>query len=190
MLLFWLLGPYAADAAINLCNCVYLCLLWPYTTSPARGVFSKTRSTSIRGIAWVSTTKFNESYDSDESTYNVIRTTHIKSLVLWNVYERLDESYQESDCSSLKNIDHRSSTWILSIKTLAPPWPPNPTGKNFLQMGTFQVHSLSLSEYFNMYFTKFKVTETDIVSVLEPFWYYISKLLRLPKYPTSKRTKE
>ena len=37
MLLFWLLGPYAADAAINLCNCVYLCLLWPYTTSPARG---------------------------------------------------------------------------------------------------------------------------------------------------------
>ena len=38
MLLFWLLGPYAADAAINLCNCVYLCLLWPYTTSPARGV--------------------------------------------------------------------------------------------------------------------------------------------------------
>ena len=50
-------------------------------------VFSKTRSTSIRGT--VSTTKFNESYDSDESTYNVIRAKHMKLLVLWYVYERL-----------------------------------------------------------------------------------------------------
>ena len=135
-------------------------------------------------VQWTPAHKINESYDSDESTYNVIRKTHIKSLVLWNVNERLDESYQESDCSSLKNIDHRSSTWILSTKTLAPPWPPNPTGKNFLQMGTFQVHSLSLSEYFNMYFTKFKVTETDIVSVLELFdttypSYYVNPNIQL-----------
>ena len=28
---------YAAESAINLRNCVYLCVLWPYATSPARG---------------------------------------------------------------------------------------------------------------------------------------------------------
>ena len=38
MLLFWLFGLYAAESAINLRNCVYLCVLWPYATSPARGV--------------------------------------------------------------------------------------------------------------------------------------------------------
>ena len=53
MLLFWLLGPYAADAAINLCNCVYLCLLWPYTTSPARGV------TPVAILACVNAVKFS-----------------------------------------------------------------------------------------------------------------------------------
>ena len=37
MLLFWLFGLYAAESAINLRNCVYLCVLWPYATSPARG---------------------------------------------------------------------------------------------------------------------------------------------------------
>ena len=36
MLLFWLFGLYAADAAINLRNCVCLCVLWLYATSPAR----------------------------------------------------------------------------------------------------------------------------------------------------------
>ena len=38
MLLFWLFGLYAAESAINLRNCMYLCVLWSYATSPARGV--------------------------------------------------------------------------------------------------------------------------------------------------------
>ena len=38
MLLFSLFGLYAAESAINLHNCVYLCVLWPYATSLARGV--------------------------------------------------------------------------------------------------------------------------------------------------------
>ena len=57
----------------------------------------------------------------------------------------------------------------LSIKTLAPP-PPiqlDRISSDGNISGSFAIDLLS--EYFNMYFTKIKVVETDIVSVLEPF---------------------
>ena len=57
----------------------------------------------------------------------------------------------------------------VSIKTLAPP-PPiqlDRISSDGNISGSFAIDLLS--EYFNMYFTKIKVAETDMVSVLEPF---------------------
>ena len=51
MLLFWLFGLYAAESAINLRNCVYLCVLWPYATSPARG--ATVPSQLVEAETWV-----------------------------------------------------------------------------------------------------------------------------------------
>ena len=45
-LLFWLLGPYAADATINLCICVCLCVLWPLHNVSCQGCMRRRNAAS------------------------------------------------------------------------------------------------------------------------------------------------